>query len=146
LDRLDIYETYLPTSKQPIEIISSAYGVYDGLPIRFALAQDGTLYTYEQLFKGQDFSVRLSQVLNFENVALVVPQGDKRIVLLVERDTGVVNTLYVDYNAERDVRLLPKVRLLLGSLCTTWLISRQILTGPLKTWIKKSSHGCCTKT
>ena len=71
--------------------------MFDNLQLRFVLSSDGTLYLYEQIFiKGQEFTVQLTQVLNCENAAEIVTYGEKRIVLLVERNTGIVNTLFVD--------------------------------------------------
>jgi len=43
IDRLDVYETY----NGNLNIVSALYGVYDNMPIRFALGADGLLYTYE---------------------------------------------------------------------------------------------------
>lgn len=70
--------------------------MFDNLPIKFAMSSDGLLYTYEQIFKEQEFNVRLSQVLRVENAIQLVALAEKRIIFIVEKDTGIVKTMTVD--------------------------------------------------
>ncbi len=46
--------------------------------------------------------MRLKKILEFSNVDSIVLVAEKRLLFLIEKDNGIVNTLVIDYNNERE--------------------------------------------
>jgi hypothetical protein len=57
--------------------------------------------------KNSEFIMRLSKTLELKNIEYILSLTEKKLIFAVERNTGVVQTYFIDYNPDREVRIVP---------------------------------------